>query len=201
MTVTFSDILSASFVHLYLSLIGTFAGGLIGFIVAVLGRNHARILTVFLTIAELIQTFPSIAMLALLLLVFGLGNNTLIVALALYGIMPVLQNTYEGLSAVDPMLIDVGRGMGMTKRQVLRRVELPLTFPMILAGFRVSLVTSIGIATIGVFVGSGGLGLFIYRGLQMLDNQIMLEGAVPAAILAILVELLIGLLERRLAKR
>lgn len=201
MSVGWTDVLSAAWVHLYLSLIGTLAGGSVGFVIAILTRKRPRIATFFLSIAEIIQTFPSIALLAMLLLVFGLGNTTLVVALALYGIMPVLQNTYEGLNAVDPMLIEISKGMGMTKQQTLRRIELPLAFPLILTGFRVSLVTSIGVATIGVFIGAGGLGLFIFRGLQMLDNNIMLKGAIPAALLAILVEVLVGLMERRLAKR
>ncbi|MCL6547368.1 MAG: ABC transporter permease [Alicyclobacillus sp.] len=201
MTVTPGLILSAAWQHLYLSILGTLLGGALGFVVAVLSRRRPRVVTVFMSLAEIIQTFPSIALLAILLLVFGLGNPTLIVALGLYGIMPVLQNTYEGIRSVDPMLLDIATGMGMTKGQILRRVELPIALPFILAGFRVSLVTAIGIATIGVFVGAGGLGLLIYRGLQMIDNTIMLEGAIPAALLAILVELLGGYAERRLAKR
>jgi len=197
----FSDILSATWVHLYLSIIGSVIGGAVGLGLAIATRKRPRLATFLLGIAEIIQTFPSIALLAILLLVFGLGNTTLVVALALYGIMPVLQNTYEGLRSIDPILLDIGKGMGMKKGQIFRRIEFPLAIPVIVAGFRVSLVTSIGIATIGVFIGAGGLGVIIFRGLQLIDNTILLEGAIPAALLAIAVEFIIGALERRLAKR
>ncbi|UOF88771.1 ABC transporter permease [Fodinisporobacter ferrooxydans] len=195
------DIASQTWTHFYLSVLGTVAGGVIGLLLAIVCRKRPKLATFFMGIAEVIQTFPSIALLAILLLVFGLGNTTLVVALGLYGIMPVLQNTYEGLTSVDSVYLDIAKGMGMKPSQIFWRVELPMSIPVILAGFRVSLVTSIGIATIGVFVGAGGLGVLIFRGLQILDNQLLLEGAIPAALLAIVVELVMVYLEKRMSQK
>lgn len=186
--------------HLYLSLVGVLVGGLIGFGLAVWLRQRPELAAVFIGLAEVIQTIPGIALLAFLLLAFGLGDAPLIVGLALYAILPVLQNTYEGLVNVDPVYPGIGNGMGMTPGQIFLQIELPLAFPLILAGLRVALVTAIGVATIGVFVGSGGLGVLIYRGLQILDIQTMLAGAIPAALLAVLVEIVLSLLERRLSR-
>jgi osmoprotectant transport system permease protein len=195
-----SDVGPLTFQHLYLVIIGTFIGGGIGFLSAIWVRRRPNWATVFIGLAEVIQTLPGIALLAFLLLAFGLGNGPVIVALALYAILPVLANTYEGLQSVDPVYLAIGKGMGMTPGQIFRQIELPLAFPVVLAGLRVALVTSIGIATIGVFVGGGGLGVLIYRGLQTIDTQTMLAGAIPAALLAIVLEVGLSLWERRLAR-
>lgn len=195
-----SDIGPLTFQHLYLVIIGTLVGGGIGFVLAVWARRRPRWAALLVGLAEVIQTLPGIALLALLLLVFGLGNGPVVVALALYAILPVLSNTYEGLQGVDPVYLAIGNGMGMTPGQIFRQIELPLAFPVILAGLRVALVTSIGIATIGVFVGGGGLGVLIYRGLQTIDTQTLLAGAIPAALLAIVLEVGLSLWERRLTR-
>ena len=195
-----SDVGPLTFEHLYLVIVGTFIGGGVGFVLAFLVRRQPRWAAVLLGLAEVIQTLPGIALLAFLLLAFNLGNAPVIVALALYAILPVLSNTYEGLQNVDPVYLAIGKGMGMTPGQIFRQIELPLAFPVILAGVRVALVTSIGIATIGVFVGGGGLGVLIYRGLQTIDIQTMLAGAIPAALLAIVLEVGLSLWERGLVK-
>lgn len=195
-----SDVGPLTLEHLELVIVGTFIGGLVGFLLAIWVRRRPRWAASFLGLAEVIQTIPGIALLAFLLLALGLGNPPVYVALALYAILPVLSNTYEGLQGVDPVYLAIGKGMGMTPGQIFRQIELPLAFPVILAGLRVALVTSIGIATIGVFVGGGGLGVLIYRGLQTIDIQTMLAGAIPAALLAIVLEVGLSLLERRLAR-
>src|SRR5947209_4689211 len=195
-----SDIGPLTFEHLYLVIIGTVIGGSVGFLLAIWARRRSRLAASLIGLAEIIQTLPGIALLALLLLLFGLGNGPVVVALGLYAILPVLGNTYEGLQGVDPVYLAIGKGMGMTPGQIFRQIELPLAFPVILAGLRVALVTSIGIATIGVFVGGGGLGGLIYRGLQTIDTQTMLAGAIPAALLAIVLEVGLSLWERRLAR-
>jgi osmoprotectant transport system permease protein len=195
-----SDIGPLTLEHLELVIVGTFFGGLVGFLLAIWVRRRPRWAASLLGLAEVIQTIPGIALLAFLLLALGLGNPPVYVALALYAILPVLSNTYEGLQGVDPVYLAIGKGMGMTPGQIFRQIELPLAFPVILAGLRVALVTSIGIATIGVFVGGGGLGVLIYRGLQTIDIQTMLAGAIPAGLLAMLLEVGLSLLERRLAR-
>jgi len=195
-----SDIGPLTLEHLELVIAGTFFGGLVGFLLAIWVRRRPGLAALFMGLAEVIQTLPGIALLAFLLLAFGLGDLTVVWALSLYAILPVLSNTYEGLQGVDPVYLAIGKGMGMTPGQIFRQIELPLAFPVILAGLRVALVTSIGIATIGVFVGGGGLGVLIYRGLQTIDIQTMLAGAIPAALLAIVLEVGLSLWERRLAR-
>lgn len=200
MDVNISNVIALTFQHLYLSVIGTLLGAIVGFVLAIWARRWRRLAATLVGLAEVIQTIPGIALLAFLLLAFGLGNTTLIAGIALYAILPILQNTYEGLEGIDHAYREIGKGMGMTPGEIFLQIEIPLAFPVILAGLRVALVTSIGFATIGVFVGSGGLGELIYRGLQTIDVPTMLAGAIPAGLLAILLEVILSLLERRLSK-
>lgn len=200
MGVSLSNVVVLTLQHLYLSILGTLIGTIVGFVLATWVRQRPRLAAVLISLAEIIQTIPGIALLAFLLLVFGLGDTTLIVGLSLYAILPVLQNTYEGLEGVDPAYREVGKGMGMTPGEIFRQIEFPLAFPVILTGLRVSLVTAIGIATIGVFVGSGGLGVLIYRGLQVIDIPTMLAGAIPAGLLAILLEVVLSLVVRKVSR-
>lgn len=200
MELSLFNIALLSWQHLYLSLLGTLLGGLIGFVLAIWLRSHARWIASAIGLAEVIQTIPGIALLAFLLLLFGLGDTTLVIGLGLYAILPVLQNTYEGLENIDPVYLDIGKGMGMTRGQIFSQIEVPLAFPLILAGLRNALVTSIGVTTIGVFVGADGLGTLIYQGLQQIYFQAMLAGAIPAGLLAVLIEVGLTQLERRLSK-
>jgi osmoprotectant transport system permease protein len=124
-----------------------------------------------------------------------------IVALTLYALLPMIRNTYTGIRGVDSAVVEAGRGMGLTDAQILFQVELPLAVSVILAGVRVAAVTSVGLATIAAAIGAGGLGEFIFRGLAMVDNRVILAGAIPAALLALLADLSLGWLERRLRPR
>lgn len=200
MDLSLTNIALLTLQHLYLSILGVLVGGVVGFALAVWLRPHARWIALAIGLAEIIQTIPGIALLAFLLLAFGLGNTTLVIGLGLYAILPVLQNTYVGLENVDPVYLGIGKGMGMTKGQIFRQIEVPLAFPLILAGLRNALVTSIGVTTIGVFIGADGLGTLIFQGLQQYYVQAMLAGGIPAALLAVLVEVGLTLLERRLSK-
>ena len=150
--------------------------------------------------AAIVQTVPSLALFGLLISTgLGIGNTTAIVALTLYALLPILRNTVTGIAGVDPAVREAGRGMGMTDRQLLWRVELPLAASVILAGVRVATVVGIGVATIAPAIGAGGLGVFIFRGLHVLDNATILAGAVPAALLAVAADASLGAVERRLA--
>jgi osmoprotectant transport system permease protein len=200
MDLSLTNIAGLTLQHIYLSMMGALGGGVVGFLLAVWLRPHTRWMALALGLAEVIQTIPGLALLAFLLLAFGLGNTTLVVGLGLYAILPVLQNTYEGLENVDPVYLGVGKGMGMTGGQIFRQIEIPLALPLILAGLRIALVTSIGVTTLGAFIGADGLGQLIYQGLQQIYIQEMLAGAIPAGILAVLVEVVLTLLERRLSK-
>ena len=128
----------------------------------------------------------------------GIGAKTAIVALALYALLPILQNTYTGIAGVDPAVLESARGMGMTPAQILWKVQFPLSIAVILAGVRVATIICIGIATIAAAIGAGGLGVFIFRGVAMVSNPVILAGAIPAALLAIGVDVMLGLVEQRL---
>ena len=152
-----------------------------------------------LGIAGVVQTIPSLALFGFLIpvpLVGGIGPRTALVALTLYGLLPVLRNTVTGIEGVDPAVRDAGIGMGMTDRQLLWRVELPLAASVILAGVRVATVVGIGLATIAAAIGAGGLGVFIFRGVAMVDDRTILAGALPAAALAVLADMGLGAVER-----
>jgi osmoprotectant transport system permease protein len=154
--------------------------------------------------ANIIQTVPSLALFGFLLPAPWIGaraDRIAILALILYALLPLIRNTYTGIRGVDPAVVEAGRGMGMTDSQLLWQVELPLAFSVIIAGVRVATVLSIGLATIAAAIGAGGLGEFIFRGLAMVNNQVILAGAIPAAALAILADTSLGWLEKRLSPR
>ena len=154
--------------------------------------------------ANVVQTIPSLALFGFLIpvpLIGGVGASTAIVALALYALLPILRNTSTGIAEVDPAVVESARGMGMTSQQVLWQVQLPLAAPVLLAGVRVATVLCIGIATIAAAIGAGGLGVFIFRGVAMVNNQVILAGAIPAAFLAVAADLALGLFQRGIAHR
>ena len=150
-------------------------------------------------LANIIQTVPALAMLSILMLGMGLGVNTVVVTVFLYSLLPIIKNTYTGMIQVDRNILDVGKGMGMTKVQLLYMVELPLSVSVIMAGIRNALVVAIGITAIGAFVGAGGLGDIIIRGTNATDGaSIILVGALPTAFMAIITDWVLGIIERRL---
>ena len=151
--------------------------------------------------ANIMQTIPSLALFGFLLpvpLLGGIGSRTAIVALALYALLPIVRNTYTGIRDIDPAVIEAARGLGMTDRQLLWYVELPLALGVIVAGIRVATVINVGVATVAAAIGAGGLGVFIFRGLALVDNHIILAGAIPAALLALAADFSLGWAERRL---
>ncbi|MBC1511786.1 ABC transporter permease [Listeria booriae] len=149
--------------------------------------------------ANIIQTIPALALLAMLMLVMGLGTNTVVLSLFLYSILPILKNTYTGIQNVDGALLESGKAMGMTKWQVLRMIEIPLALSVIMAGIRNALVIAIGVAAIGTFVGAGGLGDIIVRGTNATNGTaIILAGAIPTALMAVMADVLLGWVERTL---
>lgn len=154
-----------------------------------------------LGLASIFQTIPSLALFGFLIpipFIGGIGRRTAIVALVLYALLPILRNTYVGLTGIDAAVLQAAEAMGMTQSQILWRVRLPLALPVILAGIRTATVITIGVATIAAAIGAGGLGIFIFRGVAMVSNAVILAGAVPAALLAILADILLARLERRL---
>jgi osmoprotectant transport system permease protein len=158
--------------------------------------RRPHLATVAVGVAGVLQTIPSIALLAFMLPLFGIGARTAIAALFLYGLLPILRNTITGLRGIDQRIIEVGVGVGMTRGQLLRQVELPLAAPVIVAGIRTSTVINIGTATLAAFIGAGGLGEPIVTGLTVTDVNLILSGALPAAALALLVDGLLSRVER-----
>jgi len=170
----------------------------------ILLTRRERLARPVLAFANIVQTIPSLALFGLLLPVPFLGDRAArlaIVALIGYALLPILRNTYAGIRGIDPSLVDVANALGMTNWQRLLRVELPLAASFILAGIRTSTVTCVGVATIAAAIGAGGLGELIFRGVASVDNGLVLAGAVPAALLALCADGVLGLLEKRLVVR
>jgi osmoprotectant transport system permease protein len=195
------EIIQRSGQHLVLVLVSTTIAILIGIPLGILITRKPQFTKPILGFANVMQTIPSLALFGFLLpipVIGGIGARTAIVALVLYSLLPIIRNTYVGITSVDPAIREAGRGMGMTDRQLLLQVELPLAVGVILAGVRVATVIGVGLATIAAAVGAGGLGEFIFRGVAVVDNQLILAGAVPAAVMALLADFVLGWIERRL---
>jgi osmoprotectant transport system permease protein len=192
--------------HLFLVMMSTGIAVLIGVPLGILLTRRPALSKPILGFANIMQTVPSLALFGFLIplniylfqfkIVGGIGARTAIVALVLYSLLPIIRNTFTGISNVDPSIRDAGRGMGMTDRQLLFQVELPLALGVILAGVRVATVICVGTATIAAAIDAGGLGRYIFRGLRANDNTLILAGAVPAALIAIGADLLLGYFEK-----
>lgn len=152
-----------------------------------------------ISLSNIIQTIPTLAMLSILMVGMGLGANTVVMTVFLYSMLPILKNTYTAVSNVDKFVLDIAKGMGMTKRQITLKVELPLSISMIMGGIRNALVIAIGITAIGTFIGAGGLGDIISRGINVSDGgAIIWAGAIPTALMAILVDWVLHRIETKL---
>lgn len=197
-----TEILELTLEHLKLVGISTFLAVLVGIPLGILITRWPALNKPVLGGANIIQTIPSLALFGFLLPAPWIGaraDRLAILALALYALLPLIRNTYAGIQGVDPAIVEAGRGMGMTDRQLLFQVELPLALGVIIAGVRVATVISVGLATIAAAIGAGGLGEYIFRGLAMVNNQVILAGAIPAAAMALLADVSLGWLEKRLS--
>lgn len=176
---------------------------LVGVPLGILITRQVYLRRPILGIANILQTTPSLALFGLLIpvpLIGGIGITPAIFALTLYSLLPIIRNTYAGITGVDPAIREAGRGMGMTDRQLLLQVEVPLALSVIIAGLRVAAVLNIGIATIAAAIGAGGLGSLIFQGISLVNNQLILAGAFPAAVMALVADWLLGWLEQRLTR-
>jgi osmoprotectant transport system permease protein len=194
-----SEILQRTGEHLLLVGIAIAIAVGVGLPLGVLITRQTRLRRPILAVANVLQTLPSLALFGLLIPLVGIGAVPAIIALTLYSFLPIIRNTYTGITQIDPAIREAARGMGMTNWQLLLQVEIPLALTVILAGVRVATVISIGIATIAAAIGAGGLGVFIFQGISVVNNQLILAGAVPAAGMALLADAVIGWLEKRLA--
>ena len=199
-----NEVLELTLEHLWLVGISTLLAVLIGIPLGILITRWPALNKPVLGGANIIQTIPSLALFGFLLPAPWIGaraDRLAILALALYALLPLIRNTYVGIKGVDRAVVEAGRGMGMTGRQLLFQVELPLALGVIIAGVRVATVISVGLATIAAAIGAGGLGEYIFRGLAMVNNQVILAGAIPAAAMALLADVSLGWLEKRLSPR
>jgi osmoprotectant transport system permease protein len=199
-----SEVLRATGEHLLIVTIAVVAAAAIGIPTGVACVRHPRAGRVVLRVIDVIQTIPSLALFGLLIplpLLGGIGIRTAIVALILYSLLPVVRNTMTGILGIDPLIREAAIVLGMTNRQRLTGVELPLALPSIFGGLRIATVLAIGVATIAAAIGGGGLGTLIFRGVAMVDSRRILAGALPAAGLALIADVLFGWLERKAARR
>jgi osmoprotectant transport system permease protein len=195
------EILSATLDHVTLVVIAMMIAILIGVPLGMLIVQRPTLRTIALGIASIFQTIPSLALFGFLIpipFIGGIGKRTAIVALVLYALLPILRNTFVGLTGIDPAVLESAEAMGMTRSQILFRVRFPLALAVILAGIRTATIITIGVATIAAAIGAGGLGGFIFRGVALVSDALILAGAIPAALLALFADFLLGLLERRL---
>lgn len=195
------DLETALLQHIVLSLVAVVLGAVISIPLGVYLSRHKRIAGPVLAVVSVIQTIPSLALLGFMIPLLGIGTLPAIIALTLYALLPIVRNTFTGIEEVESFLLESGTGMGMTKRQILWLVELPMSRGVIMAGVRTSTVTTIGVATLATFIGAGGLGDIIMRGIDMIDTPMILVGAIPAACLAILFDVLLMWLDKRLTPR
>jgi len=188
--------------HLWLVGVSILLAVLVGIPLGILVSRWPALNKPVLGGANIIQTIPSLALFGFLLPAPWIGERAdriAILALTLYALLPLIRNTYVGIRGVDPAVVEAGRGMGMTNGQLLLQVQLPLAMGVIVAGIRVATVISVGMATIAAAIGAGGLGEYIFRGLAMVNNAVILAGAIPAAAMALLADFSLGLLEKKLS--
>lgn len=196
-----AEIFDATVDHLALVVIAMLIAIVIAVPMGMFIVQRPALRAIALGVANIFQTIPSLALFGLLIpipFIGGIGRRTAIVALVLYALLPILRNTYVGLSGIDPAVLEAAEAMGMTPTQILFRVRFPLALSVILAGIRTATIITIGVATIAAEIGAGGLGTFIFRGVALVSDSLILAGAIPAALLALIADFLLGRLERRL---
>ena len=185
--------------HFLISIYGVLFAAIVAIPLGFWIARHKKLADWIIGAANVIQTIPSLALLSILMLGLGLGSDTVIATVFLYSLLPIIKNTYTGVRNVDAALLDTGKGMGMTRMQLTYLVELPLSLSVIMAGLRNALVVAIAITAIGTFIGAGGLGDIISRGVNATNGTaIILAGAIPTALMAVLADWLLGLMEKRL---
>jgi osmoprotectant transport system permease protein len=197
------EIVRSTLEHMSMVTIAVLVATIIGIPLGVLVTRISKLRVPVLGFSNVVQTIPSLALFGFLLPLPWLAaraDRVAVTALALYSLLPIIRNTYAGITGIDPAVREVGRGMGMTDRQLFFQVELPLAMGTIMAGIRVATVIAIGVATIAAAVGAGGLGEFVFRGVAMVDNQLILAGAIPAAALALTADFALGFLQKRLQR-
>jgi len=198
-----AEILRTTGEHLLIVAVSVIAAIVIGIPIGIWCTRSRAASRIALRLIDAIQTIPSLALFGFLIpvpLIGGIGMRTAIVALILYSLLPIVRNTFLGIRGVDPLVREAGEALGMTRRQLLRQIELPLAAPSIVAGIRIATTVAIGLATIAAAIGGGGLGTFIFRGVAMVDTKLILAGALPAAVLALVADGVFTMIEKALVR-
>ncbi|KRL36716.1 ABC transporter permease [Liquorilactobacillus uvarum] len=190
-----SELITKTWEQLYISGIALALGIIVAVPLGILLTRFARTAKIVIGLASMLQTVPSLALLALMIPIFGIGKIPAIIALFIYSLLPILRNTYIGMEDVDPILKDSAKGMGMTSFQSIMKVEIPMAIPVIMAGIRLSAVYVIAWATLASYIGAGGLGDLIFNGLNLFQPDLIIGGTIPVTILALLADYLLGRLE------
>jgi len=185
--------------HIYISAISLFLGIIIAVPLGVVLTRLGKVANVVMNVVSVLQTIPALALLALMIPIFGVGQIPAIVALFLYSLLPILRNTYTGINGVNPSLVDAGKGMGMTDQQLIQKVELPQAAPVIMAGIRLSTTYVIAWTTLASYIGAGGLGDFIFNGLNLYIPELIIGGTIPVTILALIADFSLRMLENKVS--
>ncbi len=196
-----SELLEKTWQQIYISAISLFLGIIVAVPISVILLKFPKTAKVVIALASTLQTIPALALLAMMIPFFGVGRVPAIIALFLYSLMPIMRNTYVGLTDVNPDTIDSARGLGMTKMQLILKVDIPLAMPVIMSGIRLSAIYVIAWATLASYIGAGGLGDFIFNGLSLYQPDLIFGGTIPVIILALLADYLLGLLEKKLSPK
>lgn len=193
----YDSIIELTIQHIEIAFISVFVALLIGVPFGILFTRHKITAAIGLNIFTIIYTIPSLALLGLMIPIVGMGTKTAIIALIIYSLMPIVQNAYSGIKNIDQTVIEAARGMGMSSKRILFKIELPLATSVILAGLRTALVNSIGVTAIASYIGAGGLGVLVFRGISSVSTDLILIGSIPIILLAIISDYLLKLLEKR----
>ncbi|UOQ49062.1 ABC transporter permease [Gracilibacillus caseinilyticus] len=196
-----SLLLDLTIEHILMVVYGLALALVIGIPLGIIAARYEKLAPIIISLTNILQLIPSLAMLAILMLYFGLGFQTMVIGLFLYSLMPIVRNTYVGIREVDDSILEAGKGSGMTPLQLLAKVQFPLSVPFLLAGLRVASVIAIAVACIGPYIGAEGLGKEIISGISLQSDVKIYAGAIPATLLAIIADLALGLLEKKAKKR
>src|SRR5665647_783761 len=190
------QIIDLTLQHIELTVFAVVIAIIVGIPLGILISRVKKLSGPVIGFANLIQAVPSLALLGFLIPILGIGSTPAILMVFLYSLLPIIKNTYTGLMNINPDVIESSKGMGMTSKQILKLVQLPLAFPIIMTGIRISAVTAVGLMTIAAFIGAGGLGYMVFSGVQTVDNNMILAGAIPACLLALLMDSIVEKIEQ-----
>lgn len=201
MVVNYQELLSLAWEHILMVAYGIGLALLIGVPLGVIAAKVNWLAPIILSLVNILQLIPSLAMLAILMLYFGFGFKTVVIGLLFYSLLPIVRNTYVGIKEVDESIVEAGIGNGMTPLQLLYKIQFPLSIPFLMAGIRLAAVIAISVATIGPYIGAGGLGKEIVSGISLQSDVKIYAGAIPATIIAILADFILGKIEQKSKKR